>query len=210
MIEMLLSGEGPSDIGEKDPQNGTFNHGPIAVLTSRILAWNHKHDVTFHFRTRAELKSHVMTLKGKPKGQKGTAGKGHSLLAFKLAWVAKENNCDVAVLMRDADNRDFTEVYEEIRSGFVAARFDRGIPAVPVPKSEAWIICCVDPGESDRIERRSEDMKALLEQKLRLHQTPDNIESWRDIVSSCDLCAVRPPSFVRYKRDMEGAVRYLY
>ncbi len=155
------------------------------------------------------MKRHLMTLKGKPKREKESAGKGHSLLAFKLAWVAKENNCDVAVLMRDADNRKFTEVYEEIKSGFLAAGFDRGIPAVPVPKSEAWIICCMEPGESDRIELGSEDMKALLEQRLRLQGKSNNMQTWCKIASSCDVCSARSPSFVRYKKDIEGAVRHL-
>lgn len=104
MIEILLSGEGNSDIGEKNFQSGEFILGPIAILTRNILHWYHKHDVHFQFKPRLELKRYPMTLDGKKKKEKkGAIAKGHSVLAYKLACVAKENNCHIAILMRDND-----------------------------------------------------------------------------------------------------------
>lgn len=212
MIEIILSGEGNSDIGEQNYQNGEFILGPIAILTRNILHWYHKHDVNFQFKTRLELKRYPITLKGKKKREKeGATGKGHSDLAYKLACVAKENNCHIAVLMRDADNRDFQAVYQEIESGFLAAKFEHGIPAVPVPKSEAWIICCIEQEKSQNIENYpSNDIKALLEQMLLSQQKDHNKETWREIVIHCNVEYIKSNSFQRYMTDIGKAVQYFY
>ncbi len=210
MIKIILSGEGSSDIGEIDYQTGEFMPGPIAVLTRNVLRFHHKDDVRFHFKARKELKQYPITLKGKPQKSKGTAGKGHSILAWKLACVAKDEECDIAILMRDADNREFAPVYEEIRSGFLAAAFDRGIPAVPVPKSEAWIICCMVPERSHRIEDSTREMKELLEEMLRFQHKPRNRETCCEITTDCRVESVLSRSFVQYRNDIERAVRHLY
>ncbi len=41
--------------------------------------------------------------------------------------------------MRDSGRREFQAVYRAIKDGFQAAKFDNGIPAVPVPESDAWL-----------------------------------------------------------------------
>jgi len=210
MIKIIISGEGNSDVGKTDHDRGEFIPGPITVLTRNILSRCDKDDVHFHLRTRSELKRYPITLKGKKREDKGTAsGKGHSDLAYKLAYIAKENKCHIAILMRDADNRDFDMVYNEIQSGFSAAKFEHGIPAVPVPASEAWIICCISPEKCLHIENCSDDMKALLEQLLLSQHKSNDEETWSEIATDCNIEKVRSDSFRRYMRDIENAVQYL-
>jgi hypothetical protein len=54
-----------------------------------------------------------------------------------------------AVLFRDADGTRSTErglfetKWKSIEDGFNAENFDTGIPMVPKPKSEAWILCAL-------------------------------------------------------------------
>ncbi|KPA18044.1 hypothetical protein MHK_001729 [Candidatus Magnetomorum sp. HK-1] len=104
-----------------------------------------------------------MTLKGRKKRDKiKSTGKGHSNLAYKLACIARESNYQVAILMRDAGKDDFQSIYQEIMEGFEAALYQNGVAAVPVPESEAWIISCLDPKESIKIEDCKTDMKKLL------------------------------------------------
>ena len=62
MIELLLSGEGNSDMGEEDRQSGAFVLGPIGILTKNMLCSWHKYDVNFHFEPRSKLKRYPMTL----------------------------------------------------------------------------------------------------------------------------------------------------
>jgi len=211
MIEMILSEKGNSDVGERDNRTGAFIPGPITLLTQKLLHFCHKYEVNFHFKPRSELKRYPMTLKGKKRKSKGKAtGKGHSDLAYKLGCVAKEENCQVAVLMRDASKHKFQSVYNEIKSGFRSAKFENGIPAVPVPESEAWLICCLDPKESRQIEDSTEDMKILLEKKLSEKHQPHNKETWNEIAAQCAAEDIQAPSFQRYRADMEKVIEYLY
>ncbi|MFH0825241.1 MAG: hypothetical protein V2B18_21020 [Pseudomonadota bacterium] len=209
MIRIILSGEGNSDFGELDHLTKEFTPGPIALLTENILAWHHKVDVSFKFRTRAELKRYPMTLKGKKKKTGIATGRGHSDLAYKLACVAKENRCDVAILMRDARKSEYDTVYQEIKDGFSAAKFDSGIPAVPVPESEAWIVSCIVPERSHRVEDCSRDMKVILEELLKSRNRPHNKETWCEITAGCRVDSVKSPSFVQYTKDIEDVVKYL-
>ena len=210
MIEVIISGEGNSDVGENDYLTNQFIPGPITILTDKIIHFFYNDDVCFHFKPRSELKRYPMTLKGKKKKFKKTAsGKGHSDLAYKLGCLAKEKNVHIAVLMRDASKAQFRSVYDEIKSGFIAATFENGVAAVPVPESEAWILCCLNPKESARIENCKTDMKELLEDKLTQRHLPHTKEIWCDIADDCMIEQIESSSFKQYKNDLEERIKYL-
>jgi len=210
MIEIIISGEGNSDVGENDYLTNQFIPGPITILTDKIIRFFHNDGVCFHFKPRSELKRYPMTLKGKKKKfKKATTGKGHSDLAYKLGCLAKENKVHIAVLMRDAKKNQFRSVYDEIRSGFIAATFENGVPAVPVPESEAWLVCCLEPKESAQIENCKTDMKTLLKDKLIKRDSPHTKDSWREIANDCIIEQINAPSFKQYKNDLEQKIRYL-
>jgi len=72
--------------------------------------------------------------------------------AFLLGKHAKEmanvrNSPVIAVFFRDADGTrssprtEWEGKFTSMKSGFLAAEFDSGVPMVPRPKSEAWILC---------------------------------------------------------------------
>lgn len=211
MIEILISGEGNSDVGEKDRLTNQFTPGPITILTDKILRFYHKEDIRFQFKSRSELKRYPMTLKGKKKRFKNAAaGKGHSDLAYKLGCLARENRADLAVLMRDAGKDRFQIVYDDIRGGFEAARFENGVPAVPTPESEAWLIACLEPEESARIENCKADMKTLLEEKLMQKKRDHSKAGWREIAQDCVIDKIKAPSFQKYKNDLHHKTKYLY
>ena len=210
MIEIVISGEGNSDVGHRDMRSSQFVWGPITHLTHNILYFFHKYDVQFHFRPRYELKRYPITLKGKKKKEKLSAGKGHSNLAYKLACIAQEKDAHLAILMRDADNRTFKEVYEEIEGGFEAAKFERGVPAVPVPKSEAWLICCLDPHRSLKIEYEEKEMKELLEEVLLEKGLEHDNDTWCATAIECDVEKIQAPSFRQYIDDLKQATEYLF
>ncbi len=207
---ILFCQENVSDIGYIDAKDGLFVYGPITELTENILLFHDKSNLNLHFISRKNLKKAPITLKGKKKKEKLAAGKGHSNLAYKLAYKAMNMKCDVAILMRDADNRAFKDVYNEIVSGFQAAGFENGIPAVPVPKSEAWLICCLDTGRSSKIETCKEDMKQLLERLVADKGLKNNIEAWKDIAKYCDLENVDSYSFKQYINDLKRITLYLF
>jgi hypothetical protein len=211
MIELILSGEGNSDIGEKDIQTQKFIAGPITILTINILNNFHKFDLKCNFVNRMQLKKYPMTLKGRKKRDKiKSTGKGHSNLAYKLACIARENNFQVAILMRDARKDDYQAVYEDIMGGFQTAMYQNGVAAIPVPESEEWIISCLNPKDSLKIEDCKTDMKKLLEQKLIERNHLHNKETWCDIAANCVIEKIDAPSFNQYRNDLEKVVKYLF
>ncbi len=211
MIEIIISGEGTSDVGYCDNKSSRFVFGPVTYLTQNILHSLHKFELNFHFKSRDELKRYPITLKGKKKKEKLSAtAKGHSNLAYKLAYLAKDKGYSVAILMRDADNRKFEDVYEEIKEGFQAARFENGVPAVPVPKSEAWLICCLEPDKSLNIEICKEEMKILLKKMLSEKGMEDHNNTWCEIAGNCDTDKIKSRSFCRYIKDLKQVSLYFF
>jgi len=208
MIEIFISGEGNSDVGERDNFTQKFIPGPITIITDKIIRFFNDDDVNFHFKSRKELKHYPMTLKGKKKKfKKAATGKGHSDFAYKLGCLAKENNANIAVLMRDAGKAQFQSVYNEIKSGFIAATFENGVPAVPVPESEAWLICCLIPNKSGQIENYKSDMKELFEDTLAKRNLPHTKEIWCDIANDCKIEQIEAPSFKQYKNNLEQKIK---
>ena len=74
-----------------------------------------------------------------------------------MARIAKEREVEtkdnvVAVLFRDADTATagrgtWAEKRQSMLDGFAEEGFARGVPMIPKPTSEAWLLC-VAPAES--------------------------------------------------------------
>ncbi len=71
-----------------------------------------------------------------------------------MAQIARQietlENADVmAILFRDADGTassgrgEWTAKHQSMLTGFAAENFDQGIPMLPKPISEAWLLCAV-------------------------------------------------------------------
>jgi hypothetical protein len=88
-----------------------------------------------------------------PRGENAT---NRNLFFFKSAFllgkraktIATERNSPViAVYFRDADGTrstprgEWNDKFQSMRDGFQTADFQSGVPMVPRPKSEAWMLC---------------------------------------------------------------------
>lgn len=210
MIDIIISGEGISDVGYNNMSN-EFVFGPITYLTQQILYFLNKSELNFYFKSRKELKHYPMTLRGKKKEDKlYTSAKGHANLAYKLACIANESKYSMAILMRDTDKRKFEDVYGEIKEGFRIAQFENGIPAVPVPKSEAWLICCIESYRSENIENCKKEMKKLLKEILFEKGMEHNNDTWSEIAINCKIEEIIAPSFIKYVDDLKAKSLYLF
>ena len=167
---LLLSGEGPTDLGASPIAIGCrgdeFVVGPMGRVVEKVLAPIVNYDVVDLARTagcEAMLhfvpKTHLALIgKSEPKkarfaGLKGTKGtRFHFKLAELLGRYAHEIEKQhgepvLAVFFRDADATNSTprtewqEKWDSICDGFKAAKFERGVPMLPKPKSEAWLLC---------------------------------------------------------------------
>lgn len=163
---LLLSGEGPTDIGSCESATGTcegkdFKPGPMAWLVERLVApvWGYSPLATagYVFVSEGDLARYCRTQR------MGTAFPGkkkrvETIYFYKnargLARLAKEqserSNCPVgAVLFRDCDGTVSShrslwhDKVHSMETGFAAEHFELGVPMVPKPKSEAWLLCAV-------------------------------------------------------------------
>jgi hypothetical protein len=163
---LVLSGEGPTDLGAQRPneKGWDFVPGPMAWIVDKLLELPARLNYSLlalhtdggdciYFLSEADLSA----LRGPkplflPRG-KAFAGsqyfrKGAYLLAKRAKTIARKRNSPViAVFFRDADGTrstprtEWEEKFNSMQSGFEAAKFQTGVPMVPRPKSEAWMLC---------------------------------------------------------------------
>ena len=161
----VVTGEGPSDIGSCINAAGTccgddFRAGPMAVIVDQLVEREIKYSLldsgAMEFVPKSTLgevmrKVPIALSAGKRRDYETAYHfKGARALARLAADRKAEEKCEVgAVLFRDTDGTRSTEkgLYETIwtsmEDGFSAEIFPHGVPMVPKPKSEAWLICAL-------------------------------------------------------------------
>lgn len=165
---IVLSGEGPTDLGCCDNGIGIctsprFLAGPMAVLIDEIVDEIYKYrplrdtPEVYRFYNKQILVERAKQRKSGRSvvlpGKKHDVETGYFYInAWMLGEIALELEGDehdksVAVLFRDADgtnssSADISTVKRNsMISGFERAQYKRGVPMVPLPKSEAWLLC---------------------------------------------------------------------
>lgn len=241
----VVSGEGPGDIGgcnngQSECSGGDFRPGPMAVIIDRLVDQKTKGDFAplamfaMEFVSEARRTEIARTLpKSYVMGKKRQFGGGYYFKeAMALATAAKDrsranNNCPVAVvLFRDADGTRSTErglfevKWKSIEDGFLAADFDFGVPMVPKPKSEAWLLCALkeDPYQHcDALEdslsgndNAPESAKERLKQRLESRR-----KNTEDLVSMLEqgeiaLDGIAMPSFKQFRDRLDEVIDRMF
>ncbi|MCB2262781.1 MAG: hypothetical protein LGR52_07575 [Candidatus Thiosymbion ectosymbiont of Robbea hypermnestra] len=232
-MRFLLSGEGPSDIGRcigADPCVGdTFEPGPMAWLLDQVV------EVRLHFSAIGLNLIHALSeqllqktaKKLKPPSLRGRKRPAETAYYFRnaraLAKVARELGSEwgdevIAVLFRDADGTqstgrdDWESKWRSMIDGFAYEGFPRGVPMIPKPKSEAWLLCALKPNQPyehcDALEHESGNdaapspLKAQLEEALGKRPTSVVLsEQVRD--HKVEAARIRMESFNRFRERLE-------
>ncbi|MFJ5400656.1 hypothetical protein [Pectobacterium sp. CHL-2024] len=168
---IVLSGEGPSDLGTCVNRQGEcsipdFQYGPMMMLVDKEIEKNHHYSPlevyngNYVFISKTKLtelmrakSARKVALRGKkqPDAERG--------FFFDNAWMLGEEtlrhsnereDTAIAVLFRDCDgnNQSGLELWcakiESVRQGFMRSGLgERGIAMIPRPKSEAWMLCAI-------------------------------------------------------------------
>lgn len=231
----LLSGEGPTDIGRCFDNMDTCegrNHiqGPMAIIVSQIV--EQKLEISFmesqHYGyvSKSELVKKVSGLKYKkaPRlpGKKKSKETGYFYRnARALAMCAKDKEAMlqdevIAVLFRDSDGTASADrgLWQDKRNsmiqGFRDEAFDSGVPMIPKPKSEAWIICSVKKNpyhDCELLESRSGNDKSpnsLKSELVEILGEPPTREQLCEMVNSgtIDYKRIDMPSFIEFKKAL--------
>lgn len=167
---LIVSGEGPTDIGTCTNAQGRcsgfdFKPGPMGVMVDKIAEDEighapHEDQHSMDFVSKQECARLAKELRINKKHPTFLAtGKSpligfHYKMARALARLAKNETAQDqvprgVVFFRDADGTNSTErgrykdCVRSMESGFELEAFEFGVPMVPKPKSEAWLICAL-------------------------------------------------------------------
>lgn len=168
---IVLSGEGPSDLGTCVNGQGecsipNFRYGPMTLLVDKEIEKNHHYspleayEGSYVFISKMKLtdlmrvkSARKVALRGKkqPDAERG--------FFFDNAWMLGEEtlrhsnekgDTAIAVLFRDCDGNTqsgmalWRSKIESVRQGFIRSGLgERGIAMIPRPKSEAWMLCAI-------------------------------------------------------------------
>jgi hypothetical protein len=165
----LLSGEGPTDMGRctngmNECEGSSHEQGPMAVIVSQIVeqqfGFSFMETRYYGYVSKSVLKERAkklnqlektLKLPGKKRPKEGLY---FYMNARALALCAKDkekklNDEVIAVLFRDSDGTAsagrglWSDKRDSIIRGFHDENFKKGVPMIPKPISEAWIICAI-------------------------------------------------------------------
>lgn len=235
-MKLFLSGEGPTDIGRMAPSPGgeVFVAGPMAWMVDKLLEQRLGYSLLELHESGGETVGFIhkasLTAMGKP-SQPGKPllsglkhGKGqafHARSAQCLGLLAKASESPaVAVLFRDGDGtnsaprQEWREKFDSMVRGFAMAGFASGVPMVPRPKSEAWLLCglkdqpyqnCDPLEEAPGNDGSPRALKTRLEGMLGHEASAEEQAAWvRD--GTIDPQQIHMPSFAAFRDALDSAV----
>lgn len=175
---LMICGEGSTDIGSFDCTTHTFLPSAMYYMIDKLIQSRLKYSLydttpeNIHYVSRGELskisKGLVVLRKPKTPYETGVPNKQARALA-KLAQDKKKElqTKVIAILFHDTDGTNnsertlYKDVYNAILDGFKVESFDNGVAMVPKPKSEAWLLYCMDRFLSPIIFKQPNDYENL-------------------------------------------------
>lgn len=161
---LVVSGEGPSDIGTRQPGNEgyVFVPGPMTILVDQLLELQLHYSLLDVDQVRFVAKAELVDAAAKHRGRQFRAPGKHRPKeagyyyenALRLAHLARELASEagspvIAVFFRDADGvqsagrGEWHLKWASILAGFMDGGCETGVPMLPQPKSEAWLLCAL-------------------------------------------------------------------
>ncbi|UVL12217.1 MULTISPECIES: hypothetical protein [Pseudomonas] len=229
---VLLSGEGPTDLGccniaAESCSDENFSVGPMTILIDNLIeqslnyrplevapnTYRYYSERALANRARARRRNRPLMLSGKKHAQE--TGYFH-INAWMLGEIAvelelAEEDKSIAVLFRDSDGTNSSKSdhwrvrYQSMITGFQRADYERGVPMVPRPKSEAWLLCaakrvpyqnCGHLEDLPGNDNSPNSAKGQLETALNNQTSAQNLVDWLQRVEFDDICvADQMPSF---------------
>ncbi|MGO2371350.1 MAG: hypothetical protein ACTH5C_03170 [Pseudoalteromonas prydzensis] len=238
---LLLSGEGSGDIGRCDNslescERSDFLEGPMGIIIDQLVEIYQGYEMSHLDTERVSFISESYLAKNKPKPSKkkmSLRGKKtppetkyffSNAKALALEAIKKRdevNDTVIAVLFRDSDgtasaNRGLWEnKRNSMIEGFKSAGFKYGVPMIPKPKSEAWLLCAVKENPYQNcspLELESGNDKAPNPLKTQLSNSLNGNSSISDLnqmlrTNTIVLEKINMPSFNTFKEDLENVVK---
>ncbi|WP_404394560.1 hypothetical protein [Pseudoalteromonas phenolica] len=232
ITSILVTGEGGSDMGGSNnghsiSSGASYNLGPMALLAVRLLQkiipdWN-ADNIDFqspnNWITCISGNELARQAKGVRKHRPSTKLKKgfveHANRATTMAGYAKDNGHQLAFYFHDTDKCDFDDLHQSIMLGFNGIEGVHGIPMIPKPTSEAWLICSQkqDPyAHCTALETElsgndaASDENAPKKVLARLLGQNATTEHQYEMVAGIDITRIDMPSYNQFKTDLTTAI----
>ncbi len=235
----LISGEGKTDIGQCDfgqsrCSGSEFQPGPMGLILDRLLEgmidYSPLETQAMEFVNKHEVVSISRSLPMHVPGKKHDIETGfffkNARALARLAeqkMKAQDGAPVAAVLFRDADGThsqkhgNFESKWKAMMDGFAAEDFHRGVPMIPCPKSEAWLLCALrkdrshDCASLESTLSGNDDAPNPAKTKLaatlaKLGKTTSDLQAMI-MDGALDPGVIDMPSFNRFKERLEVVVQ---
>jgi len=164
--------------------------------------------------------------RGKKKGAETSYFYGNAMTLGRMALdlAVELGDSVIAIFFRDTDGTNSSPVglwqdkWQSVCDGFKHSGFTRGVPMLPKPKSEAWLLCLagVNPGGTcEALEKlpgnddSPKSAKSLLDAALGRHHSADELCDWL-IEHPVDVHRINTmPSFKAFHQALISAVENL-
>ena len=202
------------------------NECPLAVAVRNLVCgWYPTEEVELHPFSRGELSAAEKNKSPKSgaisRGAKRKYPKIKSACAFArcLAEKAQMQAVDCgAIYFEDMDfgasvdrNDFYRQLIRAVYDGFEDAGFKYGVPMIPKPRSEAWMLCIVDKNASRKFyyenlpgkDKDPDSGKKALAEKLGC-AVKDNYSMLQPVLETYDWQNLKAPSFVFFKNRLSA------
>jgi len=237
---LLLSGEGPTDIGYcnmalRQCKGSEFLPGPMAVMVDKLVEQAQGYELSHIDSGLVEFVSEKYLVDGaadlkalrKSPSLPGVKKKKETLYFRRNARVLakraleKSDETDgevIAVLFRDSDDLasagrgEWQDKWDSMIKGFEDEGYAHGIPMIPKPKSEAWLLCALannyqhctalenESGNDDGAHPLKDQLTAVVDNDSAQAMT----QSVRD--GEVDVQRIDMPSFNQFKDHLRQVV----
>jgi len=230
-VLVLLSGEGPTDMGMYDA--GKLLPGPMACFVDQWLERRAGYSLLeigmFKLIQKKVLKKRSKGLN--PRARRGKKVPPETRYFFNnaraLARIALEHQEGeqteiMAVMFKDSDDSStsgrglWRDKRESMLKGFLRENFQHGVPMIPKPISEAWLLCALRERyqHCDRLEKESGRRHAANPLKKQLEEHLGEPATRFLMVSKIDkgelnLLRITMPSMMAFKERCDEVLDLL-
>lgn len=241
-MRVLLSGEGPTDLGyctnaQGQCEGDDFKIGPMTVLLAQAAEPSIGYDLLTTPDCLMYMGEKELSIKAKGirRPLRPTRGKKHGVetgyffsSAMALGMQARALGAllqepVLAVLFRDSDGTRsspstlWADKIKSMRDGFAMVDCKGGVPMVPKPKSEVWLLCaaqsevqnCEPLEDISGNDDAPNPAKARLDAVFGEHKSGEELCDWLK-EEPADVARMRTmPSFEAFHEDLDRALIHL-
>ena len=190
---LILSGEGETDLGINDKEFGSITKLIDNLVINRI-GYSFIKEETYTIVSKTELTKEAKRIK--PQTRKGIdvdeetkeffkRAKALSIIAYRKKKDLSNETPLIVILFVDSDGRSSSKKNKwairskSILDGFKRENLATGVPMIPIPISEAWILCalrdnykyCAKLEDESGSKKSPKSLKKQLEDHLREPET---------------------------------------